>query len=66
MCRNTSIIYANSMSSLFLAVFVVMFIIVRKRRIQNKKREEEAVGKIDLDDVEDRAAFSRQYGVMKK
>lgn len=42
-----------------------MFVIVRKRRIQNKKREEEAVGKIDLDDVEDRAAFSRQNGSKK-
>lgn len=50
---------------LFLAVFIVMFVIVRRRRIQNRKREEEAVGKIDMDDVEDRAAFSRQYGAKK-
>lgn len=42
---------------LFIIVFVVMFLIVRKRRIQTKKREEEAGRKIDLDDVEDRAAF---------
>jgi hypothetical protein len=52
--------------SLFLAVFIVMFIIVRKRRIQYKKREEDEAGKIDMDDVEDRAAFSKQYGGVKK
>jgi len=34
-----------------------MFLIVRKRRLQTKKKEEEAGRKIDLDDVEDRAAF---------
>ncbi|KAK5087366.1 hypothetical protein LTR70_002145 [Exophiala xenobiotica] len=42
---------------LFIIAFVVMFLIVRKRRLQTKKKEEEAGRKIDLDDVEDRAAF---------
>jgi len=43
---------------LFLLVFVVLFVIVRKRRLQNRKADEAAAGKIDLDDVEDRAAFN--------
>lgn len=57
---------ANIAFSLFFAVFVVLFFIVRKRRVIVKKREEEAAMKIDLDDVEDRAAYIRQYGGGKK
>jgi len=42
---------------LFFLVFLVLFFIVRKRRLQTKKDEEAASGKIDLDDMEERAAF---------
>ncbi|KAJ9648638.1 hypothetical protein H2198_010996 [Neophaeococcomyces mojaviensis] len=42
---------------LFFLAFTVLFVIVRKRRLQNRKADEAAAGKIDLDDVEDRAAF---------
>lgn len=48
-----------------MTVFLVLFVIIRKRRIQNRKNEEAAIGKIDLDDVEDRAAFSREHGGRK-
>lgn len=42
---------------LFIIVFTVLFLIVRKRRQQVRKDEEAAAGKIDLEDVEDRAVF---------
>lgn len=44
-------------SILFVLVFIVLFIIVRKRRMQTRREEEAAQAKIDMDDVEDRAAF---------
>lgn len=54
--------YANHSYSLFLCVFIILFVIVRKRRVQTRKAEEAAARKIDLDDVEDRAA----YAIMRK
>lgn len=47
---------------LFIIVFVALFFIVRRKRQQTKKREADEAAKIDLDDVEDRAAFRAQAG----
>lgn len=42
---------------LFAVVFAVLFFIIRRKRQQTKKDEEAAQQKIDMDDVEERAAF---------
>jgi len=43
---------------LFFVVFAVLFVIIRQKRQRTRRAEEAAQGKIDLEDVEDRAAFT--------